>query len=142
MHTNLDTRAPRSACTSSMSHPPKTAMTERHWQPTADEVQRQVQLAGAALLDALNREQVITALIGQIACDEHSLAYRKACRKHTNYDDQVEAARRAIALTSEWLKLAGSAPLVGGRVTRNALARRRTGEQTGGARGAASPGAA
>ena len=102
MHTTCDTRAPRGARTSSMSHPPKMAMSERHWQPTAAAVQRRVQLAGAALLDALTREQVITALIGRISRDEHSLAYRKARRKHTSYDDQVEADLPAMARAVGW----------------------------------------
>jgi hypothetical protein len=81
VNAKLDTRAPRGARTSSVSHLPKTAISERHRQPTAAAVQHQVQLAGAALLDALTREQVITALIGRISRDEHSLAYRK---RHQN----------------------------------------------------------
>jgi hypothetical protein len=73
------------------------------WAPQAVAVQRQLELAADALLAGLTREGVIAALIGRITRDEQYLAYRRACRRRTRYDNQVEADLRALALAVCWL---------------------------------------
>jgi hypothetical protein len=55
-------------------------------------------LAREATLAGLTRERVITALLSRIRRDEGYLAYRKAVKRHTSYDEQVEADLRAMAL--------------------------------------------
>jgi len=59
---------------------------------------RYLALAREAALSGLTRERVITALQSRIRRDEGYLAYRKAAKRHTSYDDQVEADLRAMAL--------------------------------------------
>jgi hypothetical protein len=59
---------------------------------------RYLALAREAALSGLTRERVITALLSRIRRDEGYLAYRKAAKRHTSYDEQVEADLRAIAL--------------------------------------------
>ena len=60
-------------------------------------------LAADGALAGLTRAQVVTALIERIERDVQYLAYRKACRRHTRYDDQVTADLRALALAACWL---------------------------------------
>jgi hypothetical protein len=98
MNMTFDTSAPRRACGAPGPRRPKMPVPAQTWQPTVAEVQRHLDLAGEALLARLSRDHVVMALIGRIARDEHSLADRRACRKHTNYDMPVEADLRAIAL--------------------------------------------
>jgi hypothetical protein len=82
----------------------KTAAQAPRWRsPQATEVERQLELAADALLTGLTREGVIAALIGRITRDEQYLAYRRACRRRTTYDSQVEADLRALALAVCWL---------------------------------------
>jgi hypothetical protein len=57
----------------------------------------QVELAVEALLAGMTREQVIAQLLCRIRRDESYLAYRKACHRHTRYDDEVTADLRALA---------------------------------------------
>jgi hypothetical protein len=59
---------------------------------------RYLALAREAALAGLTREQVITALQSRIRRDAGYLAYRKAVKRHTTYDEQVEADLRAMAL--------------------------------------------
>ena len=104
MNMTLDTSTPRRARRASGPRRPKMPVPAQTWPPTVAEVQRQLDLAGEALLAGLSREHVVMALIGRIARDEHSLAYRRACHLHTTYDTQVEADLRAIALAACWLQ--------------------------------------
>jgi hypothetical protein len=69
-----------------------------------DDEPRYVALAREATLSGLTRERVITALQGRIRRDEGYLAYRKAAKRHTSYDEQVEADLRAMALAICYLE--------------------------------------
>jgi hypothetical protein len=87
-------------------------------QHTADEERTSsasyLELAADGALAGLTRAQVVEALIGRIERDMHYLAYRKACRRHTCYDDQVTADLRVLALAACWLSESStSAPTVG-----------------------------
>ena len=59
-----------------------------------------VELAADALLAGMTREQVIAQLLSRIRRDESYLAYRKACHRHTRYDDEMTADLRALALAA------------------------------------------
>ena len=59
-----------------------------------------IQLAGDALLAGMTREQAIAGLISRVKRDQGYLAYRKACNRRTNYDDQVQQDMRALALAA------------------------------------------
>src|SRR5215469_6204960 len=63
-----------------------------------------LELASEALLEGWTRQQVIAALVSRIRRDEGYLAYRKATGRRTNYDDQVKADMRALALAACWLE--------------------------------------
>ncbi len=65
---------------------------------------RYLALAREAVFLGLTRERVITVLQSRIRRDEAYLAYRKAARRHTSYDDQVEADLRAMALAICYLE--------------------------------------
>ncbi len=67
-----------------------------------------VELATKAVLAGWTREQVIDTLISRIRRDRRYLAYRKACNRRTNYDDQVQQDMRALALAACWLADAGA----------------------------------
>src|SRR5260370_774225 len=75
-----------------------------------------LELAADGALAGLTRPQVVDALIGRIERDVHYLAYRRACRRHMRYDDQVTADLRARALPAGWLSESStSAPPLGQR---------------------------
>jgi hypothetical protein len=59
-----------------------------------------VELAAEALLAGITREQVIARLVSRIRRDEGYLADRKACNRHTRYDDEVTADLHALALAA------------------------------------------
>jgi hypothetical protein len=65
---------------------------------------RYLALAQEGALSGLTQQRVITALHNRIWRDEGYLSYRKAAKKHTSYDDQVEADLRAIALAICYLE--------------------------------------
>jgi hypothetical protein len=67
-------------------------------------------LAREAALHGPTRERVITALVSRIRRDEGYLAYRKAAKRHTNYDEQVHNDLRAFALAAVLLEDSQSAP--------------------------------
>jgi hypothetical protein len=72
--------------------------------PDAEPATPYLALAGEAVLAGMTREQVVTQLVSGIKCDQGYLAYRKASRRKTRYDDQVTHDRRAIALAVCWLQ--------------------------------------
>src|SRR5262245_17170428 len=73
-----------------------------------------LELAADGALAGLTRAQVVEALIGRIERDVHYLAYRKACHRHTRYDDQVTADLRALALAACWLEESSArSPMLG-----------------------------
>jgi hypothetical protein len=82
-----------------------TTQARQRYQPLAADTETpvHVELAAEAVLDGWTRERVIDALIGRIRRDRGYLAYRKACRRHTGYDDQVQQDLRALALAICWL---------------------------------------
>jgi hypothetical protein len=69
-----------------------------HTQAGHNDEPRYLVMAREAALSGLTRERVITALQSRIRRDEGYLAYHKAAKRHTSYDEQVEADLRAIAL--------------------------------------------
>lgn len=72
---------------------------------TADaETPLHIELAAEAMLDGWTRARVIYTLIGRISRDRRYLAYRKACNRHTSYDDQVQQDMRALSLAAVWLE--------------------------------------
>jgi hypothetical protein len=75
-----------------------------HTQTDPTDEPRYLALAREAAFSGLTRERVITALLGRIRRDEGYLAYRKTAKKHTSYDDQVEADLRALALAICYLE--------------------------------------
>lgn len=62
-----------------------------------------IALACEAVLDGWTREHVVTTLISRIRSDQAYLAYRKTCRRKTNYDEKVQRGMRALALAACWL---------------------------------------
>jgi hypothetical protein len=72
--------------------------------PADDGTPPHVELASEALLEGWTRQQVIAALVSRIRRDEGYLAYRRATRRRTAYDDQVKADIRALALAACWLE--------------------------------------
>jgi hypothetical protein len=93
------------------------AIQQHSQQTTDDEWMRStayLELAADAALAGLTRAQVVETLIGRIERDAHYLAYRKACHRHTRYDDQVTADLRALALAACWLaESPANAPTLG-----------------------------
>jgi hypothetical protein len=77
-------------------------------QQTADDARTHpaayLDLAADGALAGLTRAQVVESLIGRIERDTHYLGYRKACHRHTRYDDQVTSDLRALALAACWLQ--------------------------------------
>ena len=59
-----------------------------------------VKLAAEALLAGMTREREIAQLLSRIRRDETYLAYRKACHRHTRYDDEVTDDLHALALAA------------------------------------------
>src|SRR5262249_21897788 len=57
-----------------------------------------LELAADRALAGLTRAQVVEVLIGRVERDVHYLAYRKACHRHTRYDDQATTDLRAWRL--------------------------------------------
>lgn len=52
----------------------------------------------------MTREQAVAGLISRIKRDQGYLAYRKACHRKTNYDDQVQQDMLAFALAAVLLE--------------------------------------
>src|SRR5215469_2896942 len=71
--------------------------------PVDTETPVHVELAAEAVLEGWTRHQVLDMLVSRIRRDRRYLAYRKACNRRTNYDDQVQQDMRALALATCWL---------------------------------------
>ena len=82
---------------------PTRQRNKRASAPVAAETPIHVELAAEAVLEGWTQEQVIDTLISRIRRDRRYLAYRKACNRHTSYDDQVQEDMRALALAACWL---------------------------------------
>jgi hypothetical protein len=76
---------------------------QRHAESAGDRRAAHLELAAEALGDGWTRERVIGALSSPIQRDRGYLAYRKACNRHTRYDDQVQQDLQALALANCWL---------------------------------------
>jgi hypothetical protein len=87
----------------------RTPMNQTNTQAMSSADSSYLDLAGAAVLAGMTREQVLAQLVSRIRRDQGYLAYRRASGRKTRYDDQVASDLQAIALAICWLQEARNA---------------------------------